>query len=488
LTPLPKTAQPLDFPIAIVPEPFRAAVADAAERMCVPIGFIANPLMVAFGSIVGRQIGVRPKRLDHWYEVPNLWGMVVANPGMLKSPAQEEALRGLLARDKAEAERYRAECDLYAVKERIARRDIARIEKEIKRAKSGTSIDDLDRQQQKAQQVLDAAPKRRRFILNDTTHEKLAMLLQDNPNGILQQRDELSGFILQFEKKGREDGRSFYLEAWNGKNPYTVQRVGRDPVDINATCVSVFGTIQPGPALALVADASDGGSSADGLLQRFQIITIAVVPLPWTDVDRKPDAAARDRVDGIFARAERLDTKALKAEDGPLPTLRFSSDAQLIFDEWRKQLEARVRSEDDPPSFIAYLSKMRKTVPTLALLFHLTEIFETGEGGPISASALIAACAWGEVLEEHARWLYDPQFGSPMHKLAKRIERKDVVDGMSVRDLLRKKWSGLTTQESVGEALDELTVAGWLKVEEKPTGGRSSQAIRLHPDLEGNAS
>ena len=75
-----------------------------------------------------------------------------------------------------------------------------------------------------------------------------------------------------------------------------------------------------------------------------------------------------------------------------------------------------------------------------------------------------------------------------MHKLAKRIERKDVFDGMSVRDLLRKKWSGLTTQDSVAEALDELTVAGWLKVEERPTEGRSSQAIRLHPDLERNAS
>ncbi len=47
------------------------------------------------GSVIGRQIGIRPKRLDSWTEVANLWGMIVGRPGMMKSPAMSEALAPL---------------------------------------------------------------------------------------------------------------------------------------------------------------------------------------------------------------------------------------------------------------------------------------------------------------------------------------------------------------------------------------------------------
>ena len=38
---------------------------------------------------------IRPKRLDSWYEAANLWGAIVGSPGVLKSPALNEALRPL---------------------------------------------------------------------------------------------------------------------------------------------------------------------------------------------------------------------------------------------------------------------------------------------------------------------------------------------------------------------------------------------------------
>jgi hypothetical protein len=58
-----------------------------------------------------------------------------------------------------------------------------------------------------------------------------------------------------------------------------------------------------------------------------------------------------------------------------------------------------------------------------------------------------------------------------------------VIDGMTVRDLKRKQWAGLTTDQSLDEALDELAAAGWLRVEQKLTPGRPSAVIPLHPDL-----
>src|SRR5918995_6989567 len=76
----------------MLPDAFRGWVEDVAERMQVPPDFVAAPLMVAFSTVVGRQVGIRPKREDDWLVVPNLWGAIVGSPGLLKSPALKEAL------------------------------------------------------------------------------------------------------------------------------------------------------------------------------------------------------------------------------------------------------------------------------------------------------------------------------------------------------------------------------------------------------------
>ena len=47
----------------------------------------------AVGSVIGRQIFIKPKRNDStWLEAANLWGMVVADPGTMKSPIIKEIL------------------------------------------------------------------------------------------------------------------------------------------------------------------------------------------------------------------------------------------------------------------------------------------------------------------------------------------------------------------------------------------------------------
>jgi hypothetical protein len=65
------------------------------------------------------------------------------------------------------------------------------------------------------------------------------------PDGVLVFRDELMGFLESWEKKGHESDRCFYLEAWNGDNPYTIDRIGRGRVYAENICVSILGTTQP---------------------------------------------------------------------------------------------------------------------------------------------------------------------------------------------------------------------------------------------------
>ena len=91
--------QPFD-PI-LLPENLRPWITDTAARMQVPLDFPAIASMVALGSVVGRKMGIRPKRRDDWTVIPNLFGGIVGRPGLLKTPALQEACRPLICLEMA---------------------------------------------------------------------------------------------------------------------------------------------------------------------------------------------------------------------------------------------------------------------------------------------------------------------------------------------------------------------------------------------------
>ena len=81
---LPDVAQ---FDLELMPESFRPLVKDVAERMQVPLDFPAVAAIATLAGVTNRRALIQPKRNDHtWTVVPNLWGGIVAPPGMLKSP------------------------------------------------------------------------------------------------------------------------------------------------------------------------------------------------------------------------------------------------------------------------------------------------------------------------------------------------------------------------------------------------------------------
>src|SRR5262249_55709553 len=90
-------------------------------------------------------------------------------------------------------------------------------------------------------------PTERRYLVNDATVEKLGALLNENPNGLLVQRDEILGLIQLMDRQGHENDRAFYCEAWNGTGRYVYDRIGRGTLVIESACISLLGGIQPGP-------------------------------------------------------------------------------------------------------------------------------------------------------------------------------------------------------------------------------------------------
>jgi len=101
-----------------------------------------------------------------------------------------------------------------------------------------------------------------RLCLSDATIERIAVLLEARPQGLVFVADELARLFLNMQRYSNGQDNEFWLEAWNGKN-FVVERQGRPPVVLDYLLVGVVGGLQPDK----VARAFEGDE--DGMYARF---------------------------------------------------------------------------------------------------------------------------------------------------------------------------------------------------------------------------
>lgn len=469
---LPDVAQ---FDLELMPESFRPLVKDVAERMQVPMDFPAVAAIATLAGVTNRRAQIQPKRNDDsWIVVPNLWGGIVAPPGMLKSPligcvtqparAIETEWREALSR---EVEAYNDAEELHEIELKLWR---ANCEKAIK----GES------EKPPKPQFSTSPPVLRRLLTSDATFEKLHVILSENPAGLFVIRDELTGWLAGLERQCREQERTFYLECWNGDGPFTLDRIGRGSVHVPHACVSLFGGIQPARLGQYLADALRDGPSNDGLIQRFQFIVWPDLPHGWQYIDRKPDTNALEYAAHVYRQVAHMDPAS------PL-RLKFAADAQVLFEAWFTKLEQRVRGDDLHPAMQAHLAKYRSLMPSLALLFALAD----GRTDSVPLSEAQLACDWCEYLETHAARVYAshtrPEYQAAIalsKRLAKGWKREEGI--FTIRDVYRNDWHLLNTPEAVRGALPVLQEYGWVREDGAGAGtgpGRPSEAYRINPRI-----
>jgi len=465
----------------LLPETLRPWCLDIAERMQCPLDFVAVAAMVTVAAVVGRQVGIRPKQRDDWQVVPNLWGVLIGRPGVMKSPPMKEATRPLARLEIGAKDEYEQALREHAGRAMVAeaRRKLA--EQDLRRAlKKGDADPDAIAAETLAEHQPE--PVRRRFILNDPTPEKAQVILAENPQGVMIQRDEFQAFLRGLDKPGREDARAFYLECWSGDGKHTVDRIGRGTLDILACCVSILATIQPGPLQIYLFDAVNGGKGDDGLMPRFQLAVWPDVSAEWRNVDRWPDTQARQQAFHLIESLASLDPFMIGAEQddhNAVPFLRFAPDAQTAFNEWLGDLERALRAGSLSAAIEAVLAKYRSLVPSLALLIHLAD----GGGGPVPVRALDRAVGWSRYLRRHARRIYGavptPESEREDELLDWIREQGGTVTGRDLAHGLRRFRGDAAGAEA---ALDALVKAGsgeWVPVPPGSRGGRPTREFRL---------
>ena len=477
----------------LIPEALRTWAVDAAERLQVPLEYVAVPAIVSAASVIGRSVGIHPKQYDDWLVIPNLWAAIIGRPGFLKSPSLAVGTSPLRRLDAQAAEAFDEE-----ETGRDARRASVKARREAVKARMRTDAkkSDLLREHEEEYAALgreqnEIAGSAKRYTTNDSTVEKLAMLLADNPRGLLMLRDELVGWMRTLDKQGHEGDRSFYLEGWNGYGNYLIDRVERGSLRVDALCISVLGGIQPGKLLPYVLDATEGGTGDDGLLQRLQLIVWPEHSNDWKEVDRWPNSEARNRVSRIFDRLDELTAEYLGAEEGEqgeIPAVRFDEGAQEIFSEWYGNLERRIRSGTiESEALESRLSKYRSLVPSLALVFYAIDVADglaAGAGVPIESTW--RAIEWSRYLEAHAEKVYAASLRRDLHAahaLWRKLEAGEIKDGQPVRSIYRRGWSQLRKREDVEAGLELLEDLHWLVLESHKTEGRSAEVVRIHPEL-----
>lgn len=482
------------LPTELAPKPLQSWLCDAADRAQIPLEFIAAPAIVALSSVLGRSIGIYPKKHDDWLVTPNLWGALVGRPGVLKSPAIAEALKPLRRLSAEAQEEFKITATNAQAGADIIKAEISALQG---RAKKDAGKNDKSNQEATQADLANlyrsaesAEVHEKRYIVNDTTTEKLGELLNQNPRGLLLIRDELTGWLRSMDKMGRENDREFYLEAWHGSGGFDVDRIGRGTTHIPELCLSVFGSIQPGKMKHYVQGALHGGFADDGLLQRLQMVVWPEIDSPWVNVDRSPDISARDKVAEIFRALDTANPSDFGAEihDEAIPAMRFDPDAQELFYEWWTELEQRLRSSEmeGTPAFESHIAKYRSLMPSLALVFHLTSVVSGEARGPVSLDAAKLASTWCEFLEKHAKKIYAPELNADLtaaHDLIEKIRAGVIEEGTKIREIYRRQWSGLNTPETVWDGLRVLELHSLVKVEHVQTEGRPADIIHIHPDL-----
>jgi putative DNA primase/helicase len=492
--PLPNELPPVPpFSARLLPDAFAPWVIDIAERMQCPPDFPAVATMVMAAGLVGRAIAIRPKRHDDWTVVPNLWGLVIGRSGIMKTPAIEEPLTQLERLVAEAGKAYTAQQQAYAFDKVKVDAQRAQLAKKVRQAvEEGADAETL-RAEFDALQVIE--PTERRYLVNDTTVEKLGELLNENPRGLFLERDEIAGLLGSMDRQGHENDRAFYCEAWNGTGSYTYDRIGRGTLHIKSVCLSLFGGTQPGPLAAYLREVFSGGARDDGFIQRFQLLVWPDVSGAWRNVDRWPDTTAKDTAFKVLQRLAHLDPAALGASPGQAgqpPSLRFDAAAQDVFDAWRAGLEAKVRDDDEHAVIVSHLSKYRSLMPSLALLVHLVDCVDRGLSVPVSRAAAECAVAWCDYLEVHARRVYysiTARSAASTGELAKKLRAGKLDSPFRARTVLRHQWSGLTELQDIYAAIDWLADLDWLRREEVPapiTGGKPTVQFHVNPQVRGH--
>lgn len=345
-SPLQDVAPAEPFPLDVLPGPMRHMAEAVAASMPCPVDMPACTMLAAASAAIGtaRQLKIKTS----WYEQSRLWIAVVCRPGNKKSPAASCVLSPIRRAQKRLRREHR---------EAMEQHEAALAEWKAQAEAAVAARQDPPEKPRE--------PIERQLEVGDTTREALCDLLRENPRGLLQNRDELTGWVMSLNqyKGGKGDDKQFWLSLWSGE-PVFVNRRGRRLYAENPFA-SVVGNLPP----AVLGELSDNRSREDGFLHRILFAWPDEIDVTFTKVE--PDPQTLDEYEATFAKLFALQSD--RDSDGePVPrTLRFTREGEERFAAFSNGLYRELKGDGFPDELRGPWAKMEGYGARLSLLLHV---------------------------------------------------------------------------------------------------------------------
>ncbi len=394
----------------LLPESIRDFVINESKNKPVAMEMVVIPLIAGLSSLLAGKVYMKPKENDDFLITPNLWGFTIAEPSSKKSSAMKSALCFFNPLEDKAQEEYQEKITDYNKK--INEYKIAKkvYDEELGKAFKSGKTDKIEIAKQNLAKLIE--PEKvclERFRVQDATTQKITEILRDNKNpSILLERDEISGFLSNLERKEYESDRAYFLELWEGSVSKASDTIGRGSIFVKNASLAIMGTTQPDKITNYLLKTQNGNN--DGLLQRFQLMVYPESILRQY-IDEKPNLEARKKVAKIAKFFNETDfinisPNFLTKDEQRKAFYNFDAEAQETYIKWCNSLFKKIeRYGQEGKNLLAqHLGKYEKLLPSIALIFHLMQ--EDERLKPISNKTLTTAILFCHHLENHAQKIY----------------------------------------------------------------------------------
>jgi hypothetical protein len=365
--PLPPT--PL-LPVEGFPAVLQEIVNTCAETYCTPRDYWAGAVLIA--SALG--IGNKLELITNYRNVPVFWLVLLGDVSSGKSNPIDFCLDYFKQLDSLSIRKYEEDLAEFNHLSAMPAKD------RLLEGKSGKPV----------------KPQCFQYILNDFTPEAMVEAHKTNNRGLLIERDELKGWIDDFNRYNKSGEQSNMISSWSGFG-ITYNRKTAGIMNIEHPCIMVCGGMQPDLLPTLAAD----NRLENGFLSRLCSV--------YPDNVKKADYNSNNLPDHIRTDWERYLSALVNMTK---LELRLSADAQEKYSEWYN-MNAQ-KSNDEPSGYLkGVYGKLDIISLRLSVVIRGMKMVCDGEySEEITGEDMEAALAITEYFRATALKVYRRLFGS----------------------------------------------------------------------------
>lgn len=366
------------FPLDVLAWPARDLAEASARSIPCPVDFPAVAALAVASGMIGRSASLLVK--DGYFTSASLYVAIVGGPSSGKSPALGHALAPVWSIGRTLHDEWRSKKESWKLAPEADRGD---------------------------------EPALVRVVTSDTTTEALALILAENPRGMMLAPDEMTRWIMSLDqyKGGKGGDRPFYLSTWNGE-PVFIDRAkhAREPVTVPHPFLTVMGGMTPDMLTTL----PEGKGREDGFMARLLFAFPERIARTYSDQGIPPGVA-----ESWEALARSLWGRPMRQRDGRSAphVVTMTPDARREWRAWVESHYSEQQADDFPDGLEGPWGKLEAYAARLALILHLMDLAAdptrpTADDPPdLTRRSIVDAARLVAYFKSHARRVRDAMDG-----------------------------------------------------------------------------